>query len=169
MPNEPQFVTCPCKVCNGHIEFDPSDFGNGETRTVECPHCKMETILFVPDKKAPKNEAKTKVAEPKVTEPKVTKPKVRVCPTCSESISRNARFCVHCGEPFPDESAGWIIGFFAAVIFLAGGAFFVDGFMGNSETIMQQSYLQARECFGLILMALSVLIAGIVRVIRKQQ
>jgi hypothetical protein len=47
-PNEPQFVTCPCQVCSGKIEFDASDFGQGETRTVECPHCKMETILFVP-------------------------------------------------------------------------------------------------------------------------
>ena len=53
MPTELQFVTCPCQVCNGNIEFDPSDFGDGETRTVECPLCKMETVLFVPHAEAP--------------------------------------------------------------------------------------------------------------------
>jgi len=42
------FVTCQCRHCDGHIEFDASDFAKGETRTVECPHCKLETIIFVP-------------------------------------------------------------------------------------------------------------------------
>jgi hypothetical protein len=42
------YVTCPCQLCSGNIEFDASDFSAGETRTVECPHCHMETILFVP-------------------------------------------------------------------------------------------------------------------------
>lgn len=46
--NEPKFVTCPCRNCDGHIEFDCSDFQKGETRTVECPLCKMDTIIFVP-------------------------------------------------------------------------------------------------------------------------
>lgn len=35
---------CPCQNCNGHIEFDASDSG----RTVNCPHCSLETLLFVP-------------------------------------------------------------------------------------------------------------------------
>lgn len=46
--NEPHFVTCACRVCNKHIEFDASDLAPGETRNIECPHCNMETVLFVP-------------------------------------------------------------------------------------------------------------------------
>jgi len=48
MPNEPQFVTCHCQHCDGHIEFDGSDFQKGETRSVECPFCKLETKIFMP-------------------------------------------------------------------------------------------------------------------------
>jgi hypothetical protein len=51
-----RFVTCPCQFCNGGIEFDASDFAKGETRAVECPHCKSETLIFVPlSPKAPKS------------------------------------------------------------------------------------------------------------------
>jgi hypothetical protein len=49
----PRFVTCPCQYCNGGIEFDAASFAKGETRTVECPHCKLETLIFVPHQKAP--------------------------------------------------------------------------------------------------------------------
>ena len=42
------YVTCPCQHCSGHIEFDSSGFQKGETRTVECPFCKLETIIFLP-------------------------------------------------------------------------------------------------------------------------
>lgn len=45
---EPCFVTCPCQHCNGSIEFEAGEFHEDETRTVECPHCQMETVVFVP-------------------------------------------------------------------------------------------------------------------------
>lgn len=35
---------CSCRNCNGHIEFDPIDLG----RTVSCPHCGLDTVLFDP-------------------------------------------------------------------------------------------------------------------------
>jgi hypothetical protein len=44
----PNYVTCPCQHCSGHIEFDSSGFQKDETRTVECPFCKLETIIFLP-------------------------------------------------------------------------------------------------------------------------
>jgi len=48
-PNEPpRYVTCPCQLCSGHIEFDASGFAKDETRAAECPHCHLETIIFVP-------------------------------------------------------------------------------------------------------------------------
>jgi len=44
----PRYVTCPCQYCSGKIEFDASGFDDGETRTVECPHCHLETVVFEP-------------------------------------------------------------------------------------------------------------------------
>jgi hypothetical protein len=43
-----RFVTCPCQHCGGHIEFDASDFAKYEGRKAECPHCHLETIIYVP-------------------------------------------------------------------------------------------------------------------------
>jgi ribosomal protein S27E len=45
------YVTCRCQYCNKGIEFDASTFDKGETRTVPCPHCGLETIIFVPEQK----------------------------------------------------------------------------------------------------------------------
>jgi ribosomal protein S27E len=42
------YVTCRCQHCGNGIEFDASDFSEGEKRNVECPHCHTETIIFVP-------------------------------------------------------------------------------------------------------------------------
>jgi uncharacterized protein YjeT (DUF2065 family)/Zn finger protein HypA/HybF involved in hydrogenase expression len=43
----PSLVTCPCQHCNGHIQFDPATLSPDNNKTT-CPHCSMETILFVP-------------------------------------------------------------------------------------------------------------------------
>jgi hypothetical protein len=48
MNNAPKWVTCPCNHCSGSIEFDASDFEKYEGRSAECPHCRMETVVFVP-------------------------------------------------------------------------------------------------------------------------
>jgi S-DNA-T family DNA segregation ATPase FtsK/SpoIIIE len=40
----PDYVTCPCNNCNGHIEFPESGVG----QTVPCPHCGLDTTLFKP-------------------------------------------------------------------------------------------------------------------------
>jgi hypothetical protein len=42
----PQFATCPCQLCSQKIEFETNQFQPGMTAT--CPHCGMETILFIP-------------------------------------------------------------------------------------------------------------------------
>jgi len=41
---ETQFAKCRCQLCSASIEFPVSDSG----RTATCPHCGMETELFVP-------------------------------------------------------------------------------------------------------------------------
>ena len=45
------YVTCRCLHCGKGIEFDANQMGGDETRTVECPHCQLETTLVVTDKK----------------------------------------------------------------------------------------------------------------------
>jgi hypothetical protein len=142
-----------CQHCDQHIEFEVEHAGS----FISCPNCGKQTRLIMPGKKLFEKKA----------EPQKVDFKQQACPACAAIISSKARFCVHCGEPFPDKLAGGIIGFFAVIMFIVGAALFVDGFAGHSENIMQQSYLQARECFGLILMTLAVLTAGIVRIIRK--
>jgi TM2 domain-containing membrane protein YozV len=47
-PILPHFVVCRCQYCEKGIEFDSRLFEKGETRNVECPHCHLETIIFVP-------------------------------------------------------------------------------------------------------------------------
>jgi Holliday junction DNA helicase RuvB len=47
----PRYVTCGCAHCGGNIEFDANGLPEGETRTVPCPHCGLETVLFVTDQK----------------------------------------------------------------------------------------------------------------------
>ena len=47
----PRFAACDCVNCGGGIEFDASEFAEGETRMVECPHCHKETSIFVDGEK----------------------------------------------------------------------------------------------------------------------
>ena len=35
---------CPCNICSRGLEFDPAHAGE----TIQCPHCGMETVLFIP-------------------------------------------------------------------------------------------------------------------------
>jgi hypothetical protein len=67
--NQSQYVICRCRNCNGGIEFDASGFNKGETRSAECPHCKMDTLLYVPQPTAITNELKPS-PRPKVASPK---------------------------------------------------------------------------------------------------
>jgi hypothetical protein len=38
------WTVCTCNTCSGHLEFEASNAGT----TVQCPHCGMDTVLFVP-------------------------------------------------------------------------------------------------------------------------
>lgn len=38
-------VKCSCQVCNEHLEFESRNSG----QTVNCPHCGMETLLYIPN------------------------------------------------------------------------------------------------------------------------
>jgi|ERR1035438_2696094 hypothetical protein len=49
----PNYVTCPCQYCSGKIEFDANQLDAAENTTVPCPHCGLETIIFVPEQRVP--------------------------------------------------------------------------------------------------------------------
>ena len=49
---QPRLAACPCELCNGHIQFDATDFSKGERRNATCPHCGEETQLYVPQSPA---------------------------------------------------------------------------------------------------------------------
>ncbi len=50
---EPNYVTCPCQHCGGNIEFDANQLDATEIPTVPCPHCELQTTIFVPEQKVP--------------------------------------------------------------------------------------------------------------------
>jgi predicted RNA-binding Zn-ribbon protein involved in translation (DUF1610 family) len=117
MPDEPNYVTCRCRHCDGHIEFDATDFAKGEGRPVECPHCHLETILFAPaaseTQKITPQPTKSRWFEhlrellPKPTrataqsqqQPKPPPIKLHACPDCGKDVSIRAEACPHCGAP----------------------------------------------------------------------
>ena len=45
----PHYVTVACEHCDRGIEFDANQLADDETRVVQCPHCHLETTLFVPE------------------------------------------------------------------------------------------------------------------------
>lgn len=64
--NPPRYVTCHCKHCDGRIEFDANELVE-ENSIVPCPHCGLETKIFIPvahPEKAP-TEGASSVACPK--------------------------------------------------------------------------------------------------------
>ena len=44
--SEPNYIICECQNCNGRIKFDANELKIRETRSIECPHCRLETIIF---------------------------------------------------------------------------------------------------------------------------
>src|SRR5262249_25589567 len=76
------WTRCICSVCSGHLEFD-SDLA-GET--IQCPHCGMPTILFIPRIPVPSRTSR------------VSGPKVLVCPDCGTPSDADGTTCAGCGR-----------------------------------------------------------------------
>ena len=45
----PNYVTCPCLHCNGKIEFDANQLDTAANAIVPCPHCGLETTIYLPE------------------------------------------------------------------------------------------------------------------------
>jgi hypothetical protein len=54
MNPEPVYAKCRCQHCDGLTEFDATGAG----QTVPCPHCGLDTILFIPPPPPPPAPAK---------------------------------------------------------------------------------------------------------------
>jgi hypothetical protein len=118
----PRFVTCPCQHCDGHIEFDASQIeltgsatGMTTGQTVPCPHCGLETIIFVPHQNAPPSDPMPiPIASPLPKQPATVPPSSLIKSLCVKLTSRAAAvffafttFCLasilvweHCNQPF---------------------------------------------------------------------
>ncbi|HVM51019.1 MAG TPA: zinc ribbon domain-containing protein [Candidatus Acidoferrum sp.] len=46
--NTPTLVKCRCRNCNGHLEFE----ANRDGEVLACPHCGVETQLYIPGRAA---------------------------------------------------------------------------------------------------------------------
>src|SRR5208282_783045 len=81
----PMLIKCPCNNCSGHLEFEAHQVGV----TVSCPHCGLDTVLFIPQ-------------APLVSSPS---PMLIKCPcnNCSGHLEFDSRragvtvSCPHCG------------------------------------------------------------------------
>lgn len=89
-------LKCVCNNCPGHIEFDEKDAG----QTVICPHCGIETLLFIP-----KNVLETNTPSPVTASATPPSPAAQhssnlgTCGDCGGKISIQAGICPHCGAP----------------------------------------------------------------------
>lgn len=82
-------VKCNCQHCDGHIEFDSAGAG----QTVECPHCQMETLLYVPPPPKRQDTPRAQAGRP-------ANPNLIYCPSCKGEVSIHAETCPKCGHTF---------------------------------------------------------------------
>jgi len=109
----PCYVTCRCQHCDGGIEFDASEFQKGETRNVECPHCHLETELFVPEISLIKP---SKPAPPQAVGMEV---KRRISPLGIAALVMGILSCLFCWIPLPGLLA-LLIAFAGLLLAIAG-------------------------------------------------
>jgi hypothetical protein len=148
----PTFEICHCQHCNGNIEFDASQFANGETRTIECPHCKSETLIFV-RQKAPFRPVK----EPD-----------RVDPIIGEKFLQT--------KPKAKKTGTIVLDIASVLIFLIGAGLVIVGCSSealestreNSSAIRQIVYT-VQYAAGFILIGTSVVIVGLIRIIKTNE
>jgi hypothetical protein len=73
MNTETSLSKCPCQNCSGHIEFDPAAVG----QSITCPHCGVDTVLFVPGRKKETPAPLPKAEPPPLPAPPVVPSKIR--------------------------------------------------------------------------------------------
>src|SRR5690348_6450980 len=165
------WTRCICSVCSGHLEFD-SDLA-GET--IQCPHCGMPTILFIPRTPLP------------LPAGRASKP--LLCPDCGTTIGPAARSCGGCGRVIerlapvirneraalpaglgPTAAGGWLVMAILTVVVVGGPIFWWRSQYAQvprPETELQQRARLQSESEGEMLQECTNVIVGLNRIIRS--
>jgi hypothetical protein len=166
------WTRCVCSVCSGHLEFD-SDLA-GET--IQCPHCGMPTILFIPRIPLPAPAGR------------LPSPKLQACPDCGTAFDGEDRTCSGCGRVIerpivsaaPERSAvptalsptaagAWLVMAILLVVVVGGPIFWWRSQyarVSRPETELQQKARLQSEAEGEMLKECTNLVVGLTRIIR---
>ena len=98
-------VKCRCRHCNGHLEFEIEHKGE----TISCPHCGLETVLFVPGT----------VSKPARQHRRLLLRLTVICALVFLGVSPFIWYVVQFGLPFTSKEAVGLIG---QIILLALGS-----------------------------------------------
>jgi hypothetical protein len=122
------FVTCWCQHCGNNIEFDAAQLSKDEVRAVDCPHCHLETNIFIqPPEFIPKPQSRNVQEEMRKmmayeTSGDKTKKLRIICP------NTNCRY-----EGFVRDEGHGIMGIILCVLFLPIGIIYLICMAGKSS------------------------------------
>jgi hypothetical protein len=167
------WTRCTCSICFGHLEFDSEHVGE----TIQCPHCGMPTILFIP-----------RVSRISSTSP-ASRLALAICTRCGASLSKGSETCPECGQtasPPPrtrnghdstiftttwPESAGlWLIIGTLLVVVVGTPLYWLQNQyaqMPKPETEWQQKHRFQSEAEAEMLKESTNAVVGLTRVIRS--
>lgn len=131
-------VKCLCNHCSAYLEFESSEAG----KRVDCPHCGMETLLYVPQASPPQPPQATPSLPTPIPKPSPVQAEnlsLRRCADCGKEVSVHAELCPHCGAPFVQRRRRgvfffvfWgVISLMATVVILALGFAVLGGFLSG--------------------------------------
>jgi DNA-directed RNA polymerase subunit RPC12/RpoP len=165
------WTRCICSVCSGHLEFD-SDLA-GET--IQCPHCGMPTILFIPRIPLPGPG-------------RLTTGKQLTCPDCGTRFGDGARNCSGCGRVIerviaaprggaggastvlsPTAAGAWLVMAILLAIVVGGPIYWWRSqyaHVPKPETELQQKVRLQTEAEGEMLKECTNVVVGLTRLIR---
>jgi DNA-directed RNA polymerase subunit RPC12/RpoP len=162
------WTRCVCSVCSGHLEFDSDSDLAGET--IQCPHCGMPTILFIPRIPLP------------------APARLVACSDCGTPFAEGARSCSECGRVIerplqitptdaansstilsPTAAGAWLVMAILLVIVVGGPIYwwrsqYPDAPKPESE-LQQQARLRS-EAEGEMLKECTNVVVGLTRIIR---
>lgn len=131
------YIKCRCRNCDKPIEFDSAESG----ATVSCPHCGLETLLFIPASSA--------------TVPSPAAWAFHFPPAPAKSVRDR-------------KSGPTLAGPILLAVFGLGLIVFGCANEAASKNAMNQIYAAIQYCTGLLLIAAALLLDGLRNITRNQ-